>query len=442
MKKFPWGRAVRNLLILGFILVIFATYASKGGTSFSLKDESPIVLGLSVVEQDLTVILNELNDNNGDTSETIKNDWITSFLLQSPDAAAKIYLDYILVPDDTDVPDELCFNSITIAKSEAIPFELVFNETTPIGLEIRDSNYVYNFPVDRRCIVQKGNKYIMPHVLLGIVQVNSYADYFQNIKGYKASDFFPFDQQEIVLSLSLDISTKGNSETVSPSLEVVVAQKGWNGGFDSNRSIPPVLYLERPGFYRAGLLVFFLIMVVIIPFLNDVVDEPGGFFEIAFGLLLGLWGMHEILIPNYINSSIPIDIAIYALFILVVVEIGIVLMYEYQKRRLRILRIEGKGDLDTEHVEIENPTVASIKMTGWWLFDKSGNKFKFPAFFIKGRQNLIGKTTRVKIWTKDGDDDDFNLYWGKDSTVWSEHQDTAYLEDSNGEAVFTYNKNT
>jgi hypothetical protein len=176
--------------------------------------------------------------------------------------------------------------------------------------------------------------------------------------------------------------------------------------------------------------------------LNDVVDEPGGFFEIAFGLLLGLWGMHEILIPNYISLSVPIDIAIYALFILVIVEIGVVLNYEYQKRRLRILRIEGKGDIDTEYVEIENPTYSQIRLTGWSLYDKSDNKFKFPVFTIRGRSLFSKDKVTVKIWTKDGHDDDNNLYWSKETPVWSEYQDTAYVATSSGEALITYNKNT
>jgi hypothetical protein len=189
-------------------------------------------------------------------------------------------------------------------------------------------------------------------------------------------------------------------------------------------------------------------MPFLILLLNNILDVDDGFFEVAFGLLLGLWGTHEILIPEYIGSSIPIDAMIYILYALVIGEIVIVFIDELiintAKHNVRITHIE-RSDFENEHVVIENLGIFAVDMTNWILFDQALNKFKFPVFVLSGKIRFSKKTpTSVTVWTKPEPVRDEaklpgnNFYWGRKQDVWNNLQDTASLEDSKGNAIHTF----
>ena len=154
-------------------------------------------------------------------------------------------------------------------------------------------------------------------------------------------------------------------------------------------------------------------MPVIIIFLYNIIDETGSYFEVGFGLLLRLWGTHEILIPEYIGSSIPIDVIIYVLYAFVIGEIIAIFIDEFiqniAKRRIEITFIKTSDDvggLENEHVIIKNKGLFPIDMTSWVLLDKGTNKFKFPFFILSGKISLLGKQNTVKVWTKACPDSD------------------------------------
>lgn len=104
--KIPWGYILVGILSL----ITFWFFVSRDDYPISLTGSTHVYLGLSVVEQDFSTILREINDGNkeylvigngmwldadndgiqdagetplaGDTN--IQNDWLASFLLQSP----------------------------------------------------------------------------------------------------------------------------------------------------------------------------------------------------------------------------------------------------------------------------------------------------------------------------------------------------------------------
>jgi hypothetical protein len=427
--RIPWGYIVVGLLSL----ITFWIFVSGEEYPVQLAGKRGVYLGISVVEQDFSTILQGINDNNHNVN-TAKNDWLTSFLLQSPDPAALIYLDYIRFDQDADLPAEICFKQIIVTKSGDIPVQIA-PEVIPDGLEITSDNYKYTFPPER--CMEEGKRYIMPHILLGVLPVNASANFLgiANVSGYRASDYFPLDRQKITFDVSIELE---DGKTFSPSMEAVVAQKGWEGQFALNENGLPVLHLNRIDFYSWVLLPFFVIMAVAIPYLNNIVDDIGGFLEIAFGLLLGLWGTHEIFTPNYISTSIPIDIIIYLLFILLITEIMLTLAPEINKFFITI-HVEDKGT-ESEKTVIENRGPLSVNLSQAYLSNYlSKNIYPLPPIRIPGRRSSVHK---IIIWTRKPIDTDPTsnryityFYMEKDNPVWTNAEHEVLLKAPNNKTL-------
>lgn len=404
-----------NFIILSFLFVwIFQKYVLNINSTFHLEGKNGIALGISLVQQDASTF-------NSDAQVFFQeNNRTTSYLLQSQSSFAQIYLDYVAVYDDASAPKKLVINSIyTSTNSELVPSELVM-EKSPEKLIYDSNEYKYEFNSES---FVRGKRYIMPHILLGIVPIESNANIFELIEiDGNRPDLFPFDEQQIGLNVAFDGSFDGKEIfRFSPALEVVTAQKGWVGAFEKNDAGIERLHLERYSFYKIVILVFLLVMIPITLLLNNVLDEASGFFEVAFGLLLGLWGMHEILVPVYVPSSALIDFIIYILYVLVIGEILFELLkglYVHYAIKVRIKEINARD----EFVVIGNYGWIDVDLTGWILFDTAGNTFKFPAYVL--RRNAL-----VNIWTNPGADDPTNLHWNRRKSVWDDKGDTAYLKD-------------
>lgn len=87
-----------------------------------------------------------------------------------------------------------------------------------------------------------------------------------------------------------------------------------------------------------------------------------------------------------------------------------------------------------EYVRITNTTNSGINMNSWTLRDEGRkHSFTFPSF-------MIAPGAVVQIWTKGGQNDATNLYWGQRGAVWNNTGDTAILLDANGKEVsrFSY----
>lgn len=319
------------LTIVG-ILLIYNTLSRKSTIMYSSKATS-IELGLSIVEQDPSAILDQL-PTNSDTAAETKSNSITSFLLQSSAPAAQIFLDYIFIPNDGKLPTPfnlICFDKI-VTKSHGAPVQLFSNSSLLSNLTVDGDSYIYKFQ-NERC-APKGTKNIVPHILLGIVPVESRA-IGTFIKGFQASHFFPFDRQNIPLDITVETD---EFEAFSPSLTVVIAQKGWDGVVKNGALDTPTLQLKRFLLYRIVFGVFFVIMIITIAFLNHVLPngvlDKGNYLQITFGLLLGLWGLHQMLKPTYIDSSTLIDIAIYTLYLLVLVKLLKITIVRYEREAI------------------------------------------------------------------------------------------------------------
>jgi large subunit ribosomal protein L20 len=92
---------------------------------------------------------------------------------------------------------------------------------------------------------------------------------------------------------------------------------------------------------------------------------------------------------------------------------------------------EGR-DVDGEYVRIVNSTGQAIDMTGWLLRDGDAkHTFNFPAF-------SLAAGAEAQLWTKAGENDATNLYWGSRSAIWNNSGDTATLFNADGVEVSSY----
>jgi competence protein ComEC len=98
---------------------------------------------------------------------------------------------------------------------------------------------------------------------------------------------------------------------------------------------------------------------------------------------------------------------------------------------LRINHVENAGGLEGEYVLIENRGPHDQDMTGWYLTDADDHTYLFPVGFVLEDGDL------VTVWTREGDDTETDLYWGRSSGVWGS-SDVATLWDSARNEISVY----
>lgn len=397
------------IMISALLVIIFNSYVLVE-QSTTVIQSNDIVLGMSIQEG---------NGNSGNPSiETEVTDLSTLVIPQNP--FVSVYLDYIAVHDNSSIPDKYCVNSI------------ILNE------------YSFRFDSENRCIA-KGNKYLLPHLFLGYVLEDATADLgIVEFKGYEAFSFFPFDRKEIVLDPILEGVVDGETGLLlKPSLEIVNSesfQDGWvsNAIVDDDQRL--TLRLTRLTYYKMIFILVYGALAIVLILLSFAPFAVENVMQIYLGILFGLSGTRAILVPDYVQSSFLVDISTSVLFVLVLLEMVSLLIYEQlnttSKDKLRISDV-GKGDTKSEWVQIENLGLLSIDMTGWTLFDMGGHRYTFPSFILGGR-SIFGKPKTVKIWTKVGENNISNLYWGKKKSVWNDKDETIHLANSTGKVVFVY----
>ena len=89
------------------------------------------------------------------------------------------------------------------------------------------------------------------------------------------------------------------------------------------------------------------------------------------------------------------------------------------------------GGLENEYVQIYNPEVYPVNFEGWTLSDQAKHKYKFPEFILESNK-------AVKVWTRGDQDDSSNLYWGRQSSIWNDSGDCAYLRDNKNKLIDKY----
>ncbi|MEW6287710.1 MAG: hypothetical protein AB1509_15945 [Chloroflexota bacterium] len=249
MKTFRWPRRFFSfiyLIFIGFMAYgIYQDFVLVKPTSFELDEGKRIVFGISIAEQDASIVLGQLKVNVQDSN------WSTSFLLQSQSPIVQVFLDYIAIYDDVDIPDQVCFKTIRLAKNEKVPLDVIYEIKPDVSMGIlNDSEKEYSFTFTNQQCLKKGGKYFFSHIFLGSITVDAYANlYVAKVNGFRSFDFFPFDEQKIQLSMSTYSELDNNVATI-PRIEATISETGWLGEFERDHNGRTILHLKRPVFYK------------------------------------------------------------------------------------------------------------------------------------------------------------------------------------------------
>jgi endonuclease YncB( thermonuclease family) len=97
---------------------------------------------------------------------------------------------------------------------------------------------------------------------------------------------------------------------------------------------------------------------------------------------------------------------------------------------------EDSVNLNDEYVIFQNRCPFSINMNSWTLADRGFNKLIFFNFSLPAG-------AKVKIFSGNGTNSDFKIYWNSKYPVWNNDGDTLILRDEKGKLVFytVYGKN-
>ncbi|PKM39738.1 MAG: hypothetical protein CVV03_12570 [Firmicutes bacterium HGW-Firmicutes-8] len=94
----------------------------------------------------------------------------------------------------------------------------------------------------------------------------------------------------------------------------------------------------------------------------------------------------------------------------------------------------GKDKPETieEFIEISSEQSVPVNLKDWTIRDRAGHIYKFPDL-------NIDPGCRIKVWTKEGTDDEDNLYCNRRQALWNnEGGDKATLRDTAGKIIDTY----
>ena len=99
---------------------------------------------------------------------------------------------------------------------------------------------------------------------------------------------------------------------------------------------------------------------------------------------------------------------------------------------LTIVKIENikSGEPLDEYISIRNNTSVAVNLADWFIKDDGPNRYDFPGYY-----DIPGGAT-IKVWTKAGTDETYNLFWDSPVEVWNDSEDCAYLrDDSTGQKI-------
>jgi endonuclease/exonuclease/phosphatase family metal-dependent hydrolase len=87
--------------------------------------------------------------------------------------------------------------------------------------------------------------------------------------------------------------------------------------------------------------------------------------------------------------------------------------------------------LEDEWVKITNFGNIPVDLDNWKIEDEANHAYEFTDF-------TLGSNNTVTLYTDEGSDTENQLYWDSSRAIWNNDGDTAYLYDSTGELVDSY----
>lgn len=146
------------------------------------------------------------------------------------------------------------------------------------------------------------------------------------LKYSRSSYFYPFDQASIEIYTLIDQElTYENQATVSSTdighhVNLVVDTNKWDYSvesdeLDNNGALVLRINLQRP--FPVKLLTTLLLVTAFFFIISLIrIKENSSFLEVSVGVLLGLWSLQELLIPDYLNEPTIVNNFILVLYLL------------------------------------------------------------------------------------------------------------------------------
>jgi micrococcal nuclease len=88
-----------------------------------------------------------------------------------------------------------------------------------------------------------------------------------------------------------------------------------------------------------------------------------------------------------------------------------------------------RDNLNDEYIILENLGNSSLDLSGWTVSDDADHTYSFPNGFS------LGPNDTVTIHTGTGSDTSSDLYWGSESPVWNNGEDTITVRDESSNVV-------
>lgn len=293
-------------------------------------------------------------------------------------------------------------------------FHMQFNVSVPansesVEVELQSVEFPYNFPEGTCALFLSSNgtarfrqagvttdsigylteKYGLTSVCKrksGGVHLNESDDLIQNLNygslvntypivTVRSTYFYPFDKQIIGVYVTLKhessrLDTSSILKSGDPIITIDIDAPEWaaTGNF---RVHPPInettqipentvqytyatIELQRPlshqiltGILLGSIFIFIVLLIFI--------DELGNFLEVAVGILLGLWGIQAILVPDYISGPTIVDTLILTLYVLFAFAIFIRFIIKPRWRKLTPLPIQDVEEQKEVVLNFPNP---------------------------------------------------------------------------------------
>jgi hypothetical protein len=147
------------------------------------------------------------------------------------------------------------------------------------------------------------------------------------------SNYYPFDTFKLDIIVTLDgigIDKSGNSNKISrlPYIDGLATVSGWRKQSEFTQRRPPyeiqnkqIVHFYRPTTHLGFILVLFLSVYILIASLL-IIKESISVLEISIGILLGLWGIQDIIIPKDLSPTF-IQSIILSLYVFLLVTLAI-----------------------------------------------------------------------------------------------------------------------
>ena len=287
LSRISYSQMRYLIIIIWILLFLFLFLFPVVKTNFEQYDKSTITIGLRLHEF----------DKNSNIKLALEP-WQEQYLIGQNIPLPVLSLEYINVPTEL-LPegDQVCIDEIKITGT--------FGATENVRYQIPNSDQKTCFSAGKNVILSNDFQ-ISPFL---------YEDFSNPF-------LYPFDTRKIIFDISTNLSLTPSGDKIKdePVIRVSPDPPRWiantseiSSSLGETTSYETTLH-RYPSTRGLSILVPITILLIILLILPKI-TEIGSLWEVTIGLILGLWGLHQVLIPEYIDYPTIMENIILLLFV-------------------------------------------------------------------------------------------------------------------------------